>query len=103
MKISDYIKNASDAELEALANRIATERRYRREIEANRVVNELEVGSMIRLKSIRPKYMAGALCRVTAIGRAKVTVDIVEGPAFRGRARHGILVPMTSIELVEEG
>ena len=101
MKLNDYIHQATDEQLTSLMNMVVAERKHRRQLEAHQVAAEVKVGSRVRLKNIKPKYMTGAICEVTALGSTRVTIDIIEGPDFRGRIRRGIQVLHSCIELVD--
>jgi len=98
MKMSDYIRSASDEDLLKLNRRIVDEIKLRRRQAAIRIKGELEVGSLCKLVNCRPQYMLGATVEVTEIKQTKAVCNIIDGPSFRGKYRTGITYPITCLE-----
>lgn len=98
MKMSDYIRSASEEDLLRLNRQVIAEIKERRRQKAHRIKGELEIGSLCKLVNCRPQYMLGAIVEVTEIKQTKAVCNIIDGPSFRGKYRTGITYPMTCLE-----
>ena len=92
-----------DADLDAIADAVRTRWKVRRQTNDAAMRAELRVGQLVRVSdTVRPERIAGAVGRITAMGRTRVSVTI-DGQPWRFHA--GSLCPLTSdaAALVEAG
>jgi hypothetical protein len=95
------IRGTHDSQLEQVENACRERRRLLREIETATTMATVEVGSRVRIKSIRPKYLIGATAKVTGKRRTKLEVKFEETHR-RYRAGMVVIVPSSCVEIIGE-
>lgn len=99
MDIAAWLGDATDAQLEAVTRSINNIRNARRQIKANKVAMQLEIGTKVRFTGGRPQYLAGRTGRIVNFRQTKVLVKLDCGPI--GKFRNGeVVTPLTLLEVV---
>jgi hypothetical protein len=108
--IGELLDGAFDAKLEAIEAAIAERRRSLAAARAVEVGSVLEEGKRVRISPsarLSPKYLLGAVGRVTSVrrreGNAVLEFGEFELPPNSRFRRGGVVVPLEHLEAVEGG
>jgi hypothetical protein len=95
------IQGVHDNDLDRIETACRERRRLLREVKTAMTMATVEVGSRVRIKSIRPKYLIGATAVVTGKRRTKLEVRF-ENTHRRYRAGMVVIVPSSCVEMIGE-
>jgi hypothetical protein len=104
------LRGGFDKHLNAIASATRERQQILRKVEAADVYNSLEIGTRVRLKDLRPKYLNGIEGNITSLTptggkgagpHVRVDLDYPQ-PYIRNRYNaRGIVVPVACVEIVD--
>ena len=97
----DDVSRLTEREIKVVFDACNARRRTIQSIQAGANVVSLNIGEEVRLKGLSPKYLNGAICKITKINGTKFSVDYVSGgdPRAAMKLRHAT-VPASCVEAV---
>ena len=102
-KVMKLIGGATPEELDLISEAYQSRRQVLRSMDRQRALATIEVGSAVRLKNIKPKYLNGQRAKVIGRKGTKFIIRLEPSADPRAFARFGPepLCPATTLELID--